>query len=91
MSCFNIFFCSHNADGHFPSGLSVQCHQLNSQISLPPERYELSLVYSDFLACLWQYCVQTDMLCCFLLCTSSLVLKFQIENLQGKLRIYTLN
>ncbi|KAM5264958.1 uncharacterized protein RBU33_017907 [Hipposideros larvatus] len=38
VSCFNIFFCSRNADGHFPSGLSVQCHQLNSQISLPPER-----------------------------------------------------
>lgn len=61
VSCFNIFLCSPNADGHFPNGLSVQCHQLNSQISLPPERYELSLVSNDFLAYLWQYFIQTDM------------------------------
>ena len=31
----------------FPSGVRVQCHELNLQISLPAERYVSSLVCHD--------------------------------------------
>lgn len=69
----------------FPSGVSVQCHELNLQISLPAERYVSSLVCRDLGVYLG---LQTDRP--LLLFALYFITGTEIsENLQGILRIYS--